>query len=52
MNLCLLAQQILGFVGSQIEIEMIFSLAGILTNLKRCRLQLENLEKLIFIRRN
>jgi ABC-type dipeptide/oligopeptide/nickel transport system permease component len=32
------AQQILGIVGSQIEIERIFSLAGIFTNLKRHRL--------------
>ncbi len=30
-----LARQILGIVGSQIEIERIFSLVGILTNLKR-----------------
>jgi hypothetical protein len=30
-----LARQILGVIGSQIEIERIFSLAGILTNLRR-----------------
>ncbi len=29
-----------------------FSLTGILTNLKRCHLQLENLEKLIFVSKN
>jgi hypothetical protein len=29
-----------------------FSLAAILTNLKRCRLQTENLEKLIFVNKN
>jgi hypothetical protein len=46
------AQQILGIVGSQIEIERIFSLVGILTNLRRCRLQLENLEKLFFVSKN
>ncbi len=34
-----LARQILGIVGSQIEIERFFSLAGILTNLRKCRLQ-------------
>jgi hypothetical protein len=33
-----LAHKILGIVGSQIEIERIFSLVGILTNLKRCHL--------------
>jgi len=34
----LLADQILNILGSQIETERIFSLASILTNLKRCRL--------------
>jgi len=34
-----LACQILSIVGSQIEIERIFSLEGILTNLRRCRLR-------------
>jgi len=43
-----LERQILGTVGSQIEIECIFSLTRILTNLKRC-LQSKNLDKLIFI---
>jgi hypothetical protein len=47
-----LAEQILGVVGSKIEIEVIFSLAKILTNLRRCRLQTENLEKLIFVNKN
>ncbi len=36
-------------VGFQIEIERIFSLAKIFTNSRRCGLQIENLEKLIFI---
>jgi hypothetical protein len=31
------ARQTLGIVDSQIEIQRIFSLAEILTNLKRCR---------------
>jgi hypothetical protein len=43
------ARQILEIVGSQIEIERIFSLVEILINLKRCHLQLENLNKLIFV---
>ncbi len=39
--------KILGIVGSQIETEIIFSLAKILANLRRFKLQLENLEILI-----
>ncbi len=46
------AREILGIVGSQIEIERIFLLVGILINLKRCHLQLENLNKLIFVNKN
>jgi hypothetical protein len=44
-----LARQILGIVGSQIEIECIFYFAGILTNLRRYCVQYENLEKFNFI---
>jgi len=47
-----LAQQILGVVGSQIEIEIFFSFTIIFTNLRRCCLQIENLEKLIFVNKN
>jgi len=47
----ILAQHIFG-VGSQIEIERIFSLVGIFTNFKRCRLQTKNLKKLIFVNKN
>jgi hypothetical protein len=39
-------------VGSQITIENIFCLVGILTNLKRYHLQSNNLDNLIFIRKN
>ncbi len=42
-----LGQQILGIVVSQIEIEMIFYLAEILTNLRRC-LQIENFREVDF----
>jgi hypothetical protein len=42
----------LGVVEFQIEIERIFSLVGIFTNLKRCHLQTKNLEKLIFFNKN
>ncbi len=46
------ARQILGIVGFQIEIERIFSLAGILTSLRRCHLQLEILDELNFVSKN
>jgi len=46
-----LVWQILDIVGSHIETKKIFSLAGILTNLKRCRLQTENLFKMIFVKK-
>jgi hypothetical protein len=42
----------LSIVGFQIETKRIFSLARILINLKRRHLQIENLEKLIFINKN
>jgi len=41
-----LARQILGILGSKIETEKIFSLTNKLTNLRRCDLQLNNLERL------
>ncbi len=44
-----LVQQIFGVVGSQIEIEGIFSLPKIFINLRKCCLHTENLEKLIFV---
>jgi len=44
--------QILGIVGFQIEIEFFFSLVGILTNLKRCHVQSDNLNKIIFVSKN
>ncbi len=44
-----LAQYIFGVVGSQIETKRIFSLVGILTNLRRCHLQTKKLEKLILV---
>jgi hypothetical protein len=47
-----LARQIIDIPRSQIEIEHIFSLAGILSNLRRYCLQCDNLEKLIFISEN
>jgi hypothetical protein len=42
----------LRIVGSQIKTEIIFSLARILANLRRFKLQLEILEILIFVSKN
>jgi hypothetical protein len=52
VNYWFLIKQILEIVGSQIEIKNIFSFTKILTSLKRCCLQLNNLEKWIFINKN
>jgi hypothetical protein len=40
-----LVHEILSIVGSHIETKRIFLLIRILTNLRRCHLQIENLEK-------
>jgi hypothetical protein len=42
----------LEIMGTQFEIERIFSLAKILINLKICRRQIGNLDKLIFTSKN
>jgi hypothetical protein len=47
-----LAYQILGIIRSQIEIERNFSSPSRLPNLRRCHLQLNNLERLIFVNKN
>jgi hypothetical protein len=47
-----LVRQILRIARSQIEIQKIFSLIGIHTNLKRCRLQSKKLTRLIFVKKN
>jgi hypothetical protein len=47
-----LVHKILRIVESEIEMEMIFSLTRILINLRRFHLQLDNLEKFIFVNKN
>ena len=47
-----LARQYLGILGSHIETERIFLVVGILCNLRRSRLGLENLNNLIMIYKN
>ena len=51
-SVAFLARQILAIPGSQIETERIFSIAGVLTSLRRCRLGLNNLDSLIMINKN
>ena len=51
-TLAYLARKFLGIPGSQIETERIFSVAGILTSLRRCRLGLSNVNGLIMIYKN
>ncbi len=46
------ARLIFGIPASQVEIERIVSIFGILTTLKRCRLQINNMDKLIFVNKN
>ncbi len=43
------ARQILGIVGSQIEVERVFNIASICTNLRHSRLGIDNLEMFISI---
>ncbi len=43
---------LLAIVGFQIEIEKIFSLAKIFTNLRKCCLQSNNLDNFIFVSKN
>ncbi len=47
-----LACHVFGVAGSQIIIERISSLVGILINPRRCHLQIENLKNLIFVNKN
>jgi len=46
------ARQILGILGSQIETERIFSIAGLLTNLQCYMLGVNNLKKLVMVLKN
>lgn len=39
-----LARQVLGIVGSHIQIKWIFSVVGVIINLRRSRLGIENLD--------
>ncbi len=45
-NVNFLAKQILGILRSQIEIECVFNLTGVLTTLRRYRLHVNNLDQI------
>jgi hypothetical protein len=51
-NLTYVSRQVMGIVGSQIEIERIFSTVKVTTSLKCCWLGIENLDKLVIIMKN
>jgi hypothetical protein len=51
-NLIYFARQVMGIVGSQIKIERIFNMVGVITSLKRCRHGIENIDILVLIMKN
>ncbi len=51
-NVSFLAKYILGILGSQIEIERVFSFTGVLITLRCYRLQVDNLDKIITMVKN
>ncbi len=51
-NYFFVARQILGILGSQIKTERIFSTTGVLTNLRCCRLGVDNFNKLVMVLKN
>jgi hypothetical protein len=51
-NVGFLARQILGIVGTQVETERIFSVAGLITAVRRRHIGPDNLNKLVLIREN
>lgn len=56
-NVAFLARQILGIVGSQVELERLFSISGVITSLQRRKLGMDklgmdNLESLVLISKN
>jgi hypothetical protein len=51
-NVNFLAKQILGILGSHIETERVFNLASGLTTLRRCKLKVDNLDRIITMVKN
>lgn len=48
----ILAKQMLGILGFQVETKRMFSLASVLKTLRCCHLQVENLDKIIIVVKN
>jgi len=48
LHVFFLVHQVFGLMGSQIKIKWIFSVANVITNLRQSRLEIENLDRLIF----
>jgi hypothetical protein len=48
-NVGFLTKQILEILGSQIKIDHVFSLTNVLTTLRHCHLQVENLYQIIMV---
>jgi hypothetical protein len=48
----ILAKQMLGIPGFQVETKRMFSLASVLKTLRCCHLQVENLDKIIIVVKN
>jgi hypothetical protein len=42
----------MGIIDSQIEIEIIFNMVGVITGLKHCWLGINNLDKLVLVMKN
>ncbi len=42
----------LGILGSQIKIKHIFIIVGVLTLVRRCKLEVENIDKLVIVLNN
>jgi uncharacterized membrane protein len=50
--IAILVQHIIGILASQIKIECILFIVGILIALHRCHVQTNNMDKLIFVNKN
>ncbi len=47
-----IAHQMFGILGSKIEVEYIVIIVGVLTLVCRCKLEVENIDKLVIILNN
>jgi hypothetical protein len=52
LDMSFFAKDILEILGSQIEIKWVFSLVRVLTTLKHCHLEMENIDQIIIVMKN